>query len=139
MRLSLTRNELVVLSSAVGSVIKAGQAKEKDMKPNSTEAKVLEVNKKLGEKLTYASDIIEKEKRIVQDVDLNRSEAKVLIATLLLVKGMQVKSLEEYEKRPDSHESFKNEDGRRRVDYISRLKQRMEDVDSIMNKVRKAL
>ena len=138
MKLSLTQSEYVISISAVGSVVKAGSQKESDMKPHSTEAKVLEVNRKVLEKLEYQLAIAEKEHHISRDVDLNRQEAKVYVATMLLAASMQSRALGEYEKRPDDHASFSSEPGRSKADYVARLTQRMEEVNKVLRKLEAA-
>lgn len=139
MKLSLTTTDITAASSSVGSIVKAGTAKEPTMKPNSTDLRVLNVNRAILEKLQYAAELMDKEKRIVHDVEFNRVETKVLLATMLLTGKLQHQALEEYEKRPDDHKAFSTEPGRSRADYITRLKSRIEEVNSVMQKIGKAL
>jgi hypothetical protein len=139
MKLQVTQTDLTIGLSAVGSIVKAGTAKEKDMKPNSTDFKVLAVNRSLLEKLQYKSQLMEKEKLLLTELEFNRQEAKVFIASMLMVSQLQAKSLEEYHKRPDDHPSFSSEEGRTRKDYIDRLNKRIEETGKLLDKMRRAL
>lgn len=136
MKLSFTQSEYVVSISAVGSVVKAGEQKE--LKPQSTEASILEANKSVLSKLKYNFELLEKELRITQDVELNRRETKVFAATMLLAASMQANALGEYDKRPEDHASFSSEPGRSKADYVTRLTQRMEEVSKVLRKLEAA-
>lgn len=146
MVINLDHKDLNAIHSAVGSVLKAGKSKEADLKPNSIEFRTLQVNKEIIEKLEYAGNRLTRVEDGVTiigsnsvDVELNRVQSKVLLATMFLTSDLQKRALKEYEKRPVDHPAFQDVEGRRKVDYETRLKQRMEEVDIVVTKIRKAL
>lgn len=144
---NLTHEDLNAMHSAIGSVLKAGAAKEAQMKPGSIEQRTLQVNREIIEKLEYAGKLLtriengvtiigEKETKL----ELNRVQAKVLLATIFMVQDLQKKAMEEYSRRPPEHPSFQQEvEGRRKEDYENRLKLRMQELSNVVEKVRKAL
>lgn len=139
MKLTLDGAGLLACQSAVQSVVKAGTAKEPQMKPNSTDFKVLHVNRSILGKIEYAISMAEKRELNEHELEFNRQEAKVLIATMLLTSQLQANVLAEYEKRPEDHKAFADADGRRKADYVTRLKARINDVNSVLTRLRLAL
>jgi hypothetical protein len=139
MKLNLNRADVTACIASLGSLIKAAAPKEPDMKTNSIEYKVLQENKKLMEKARYAEDLLAKGLKDEHEIELNRSEAKVLIATMLHTSLIQSRVMEQYEKCPEEDPKFAPVDGRRKADYIGRLKARMAEVNTVLDKIRRAL
>ncbi len=135
--IELTRGEQEVIKQALMSVIKAGDAKKP--KENTTEYKILEVNKDILGQILHLQDL-DGGKYSVQPTiraKYSRRELKVLAATMLITAQLQANTLEEYNKRPADHKSFADTDGRRKADYVGRLETRMAETNSILDKVRK--
>lgn len=135
--IELTRPEQEVIIQALKSVIKAGDAK--NPKESSIEFKILEVNKDIMGQVLHLQDIDGGKYSIQPSIKakFDRRELKVLAATMLITAQLQANTLEEYQKRPADHKSFSNQDGRRKEDYVGRLEKRLEETNSIINKVRK--
>jgi hypothetical protein len=143
MILSLTKMDLTAASISVAAIIKIGEMK-KDLKPNSSEFAILQANREIQEKLDYAGNLLNKKEMLgvehpEVDIEFNRPQTKVLIATMVHTAAVQSKVLGEYEKRAENHESFADEPGRRKKDYMVRLNERMNEVNGVISKLRKAL
>lgn len=136
MKLTLNSSELTAMKAAVGSLVRAGTQQEVNFKPHSTDAKVLVLNRSILEKVQYAEDMPTETKAL----ELNRQEAKVLIATMVHTVTLQDRIMQEYNKRDSNHPSFSStEPGRAKSDYIGRLTQNMTAVNGILEKIRSAL
>jgi hypothetical protein len=135
--IDLTKGEQEVIIQSLKSVIKAGDAR--GFKPNTTDFKVLEVNKDILGQILHLQDLSGGKYNILPTVTakFNRREMKVLAATMIITAQLQANALKEYETRPEDHKSFSDQDGRRKSDYVTRLQTRMDEVNSILTKVRK--
>lgn len=124
------------MKAAVGSLVRAGTQQEANFKPHSTDMAVLTLNRAVLEKIHYAENMPTETKAI----ELNRREAKVLIATMVHTVTLQDRIMEEYNKRDSNHPSFSNtEPGRAKSDYVGRLTENINSVNGILNKIKEAL
>lgn len=144
MILNMTKDDLTAVRLSVNAIIKAAEPKRAAMKPNSSEYAVLTANMEIANKIDYAGDLLNKweslgSERKEVELELNRPQAKVLIATLIHTSAIQAKVMGEYQKRPITHEAFAEEPGRRKEDYVKRLGDRMEELNKVMFKIRDAL
>lgn len=137
MEVELTKDEQEVIIQSLKSIIKAGDLK--NPKENTTDFKVLEVNKDILGQIYHLQDIEGGKYAILPTIKpkFTRREMKVLAATMIVAAQLQANTLAEYEKRPSDHKSFSDQEGRRKEDYVSRLTARMTNVNSILTKVRK--
>lgn len=135
--LNFSQPELKALSMAIHTVIRAGQKKEPEMKQHSLEYKVLAKTKAIQEVLNTAAKVFElnPDKPEVA-VELTRTQLKVAVTTIITIYTMQEKTLKQYEALPDTHAAFEDVEGRRRSDYMGRLKERMADVEAVANKLK---
>lgn len=136
----LTKPELKVAAMSVTSFLKASAPALQKLKPNSLEWKVFAANTDIKAKLETADKLYDlNPEREDAEVQLNRNEVKVLLATLVHTNSIQQKVLAEYDKRPDNHSSFANEPGRRKEDYVTNLKSRSAEVLAVLEKLKRAL
>jgi hypothetical protein len=139
LKLNLTKVDLMAAINCLDSIIKAGSQKEKDLKPNSLDFLVLAENRKVKEKMEYANTLMDKEGKEAQQVELNRGEVKVLIATMLYTSVLQSKVMEAYLKTPENDPKYKDEPGRRRADYMAKLEEKRKATDGVLIKLREAI
>lgn len=138
--LKLTNANLKALSMATHMVIKAGTKKEPEMKEHSLEYKVLAENKAIQEILNTAAKVFEiNPDKPEVEVSFTRAQVKVAATTIITILAMQDKTLKQYMAMSDSHAAFEDVDGRRKADYVARLKDRMTEVEDLVDKLRGAL
>lgn len=136
----LNRIDLKIAAMSVVSFLKAAAPGLTKIKPNSLEWKVFAANTDIKAKLETADKLYDlNPDREDAVVPLDRNQTKVLIATLVHTSSIQKKVLDEYDRRPDNHKSFANEDGRRKADYVVNLKARSSEVLKVLDKLKGAL
>ena len=135
MKITLNKEELLLIDSLLGRIVQAGASK--DIKPNSTDAAVLLINKEILEKCDYIYYCDKSQG--TYELELNRRQTKVLIASLLFSSNACAKIMCAYEQRPETHEAFSQEAGRRKEDYIKKLNSKTNTLNSILDKTRRAL
>lgn len=138
--LKLTNANLKALSMATHMVIKAGTKKEPEMKEHSLEYKVLAENKAIQEILNTAAKVFEiNPDKPEVEVSFTRAQVKVAATTIITILAMQDKTLKQYMAMSDGHAAFEDVDGRRKADYVARLKDRIKEVEDLVDKLRGAL
>jgi hypothetical protein len=128
---------MLLAKNVLSSIVKA--AANQDNKPHSTEAKVTAANNEILDKLNMLLNLAAKPDYIRDtfDLELNRVQAKVFVASMVTVMTIQTNVLDAYNKKLDS--DFSNEPGRTKEDYIVRLKARMASIQDLLTKVRKEI
>lgn len=139
MMLSLDKQDLAIANAVVSNFSRTIAASQP--KPGSTGYKLLAAYDVVKEKLAYVSDLIHKPDYIgdLVSLELNRVEAKAIIAGLVTSRAMQDKVMEEYKKRPPDHASFADKEGRRKEDYETALELRIKETTALMEKIRRSL
>ena len=86
-------------------------------KPHEENGKILAVLNSIEEKLKWTISLPKNE----GPVTLNRVEAKLLRNSLEIAENMLKLAKEQYEKLDESDTKFKDENGRRKADYVNNI------------------
>lgn len=138
--LLLTRIDLKIAAMSISSFLKATASKVASLKANSLEYKVWCANTDIKAKLDIADKLYDlNPDRTDVEVALDRSQLKVLIATLVHTLQVQNRVMGEYDKRDPDHPSFANEEGRTKEHYVTNLTARIGEVKSVIEKLKGVL
>lgn len=135
MKLNLTKKEVTLAIGIIDRIVMAG--KKKNLKENSTDIAVLNLNEEILQKLIYAYSFDQHSDEAF--LDLNRRQAKVFIASMMFSLTLCEKAKNQYAEIPSTDERFSNEPGRKKEDYIMKAEDKIKDASSILTKIRRAL